>query len=134
MILFAKLNYGDFFLLHIYFLGFRWNKKTKKHILVNYTSLQCIYVEFCLILQPVMSLCMAASSGGVFYLSPASDELRNLWLAPVAFSLFSFVYTIIVMRPEIKILLEKDVITKKGKINTPAGFFLMFSLIIYSFK
>lgn len=82
-----------------------------------------------------MLLCMAASSGGVFYLSPASDELRNLWLAPVAFSLFSFVYTIIVMRPETNILLEKDVITKKGKngtYNTPAGFFLMFSLIIYS--
>lgn len=65
-------------------------------------------------LIPLMSLCMAVSSGGVFYLSPASDELRNLWLAPVAASLFSLVYTFIVMRPEIKILLEKDVITKKG--------------------
>lgn len=75
-------------------------------------------------LQPLTSLCMAASSGGVFYLSPASDELRNLWLAPVAASLFSLVYTFIVMRPEIKILLEKDVITKKGKNDnyTPAGF------------
>lgn len=75
-------------------------------------------------LQPLTSLCMAASSGGVFYLSPASDELRNLWLAPVAASLFSLVYTFIVMRPEIKILLEKDVIIKKGKNGnyTPAGF------------
>eukprot|EP00105_Crassostrea_gigas_P030192 XP_011452415.2 PREDICTED: uncharacterized protein LOC105345807 isoform X1 [Crassostrea gigas] len=63
---------------------------------------------------PVMLLCMAASSGGVFYLSPASDELRNLWLAPMAASLFSFVYTLVVMRPETNILLEKDVITKKG--------------------
>lgn len=69
-------------------------------------------------LQPLMSLCMAVSSGGMFYLSPASDELRNLWLAPVAASLFSLVYTFIVMRPEIKILLEKDVITKKGRNGT----------------
>lgn len=112
-----------------------WKEQSTKNYQLYFIAMYSIYVEFCLILQPVMSLCMAASSGGVFYLSPASDELRNLWLAPVAFSLFSFVYTIIVMRPEIKILLEKDVITKKGKngtYNTLAGFFLMFSLIIYS--
>ena len=64
--------------------------------------------------QPKLSLCMGLSSAAVFYLSPASDKLRLLWLAPVAASIFDFVYTSIFMLPEIKILLENDVITKKG--------------------
>lgn len=64
--------------------------------------------------QPKLSLCMGLSSAAVLYLSPASDKLRLLWLAPVAASIFDFVYTSIFMLPEIKILLENDVITKKG--------------------
>lgn len=85
-------------------------------------------------LQPLMSLCMAVSSGGVFYLSPASDELRNLWLAPVAASLFSLVYTFVVMRPEIKILLEKDVITKKGRNGTYIHVQVSFKYTLYIFN
>ncbi|XP_048756015.2 uncharacterized protein LOC125666774 [Ostrea edulis] len=60
-----------------------------------------------------ISLSMAASSGGVYYLSPSSP-VRSLWLVPVGASLFSLFYTVFVMAPDIKILLENDVITKKG--------------------
>nr|XP_022309344.1 uncharacterized protein LOC111115060 [Crassostrea virginica] len=65
--------------------------------------------------MPKLSLCMGLSSAAVFYLSPASDKLRLLWLAPIAASIFDFGYTSIFMLPEIKILLENDVITKKGQ-------------------
>ncbi|XP_061185744.1 uncharacterized protein LOC133193830 [Saccostrea echinata] len=62
---------------------------------------------------PILSLCMAMSSGAVYYLS-SSSPVRTLWLVPVGSCVFSVIYTAIVMGPEIKILLEKDVITKKG--------------------
>lgn len=56
---------------------------------------------------------MADSSGGVYYLSPSSP-LCNLWLVPVGASLFSLLYTVFVMAPDIKVLLEKDFITQLG--------------------
>ncbi|XP_062606111.1 uncharacterized protein LOC134267924 [Saccostrea cucullata] len=64
-------------------------------------------------LIPALLLSMVATSGAVYYLSPPSP-VRNLWLVPVGACAFSFLYTVIVMGPEIKVLLENDVISKKG--------------------
>ncbi|XP_062606108.1 uncharacterized protein LOC134277217 [Saccostrea cucullata] len=62
---------------------------------------------------PVLMWSMTATSGAVYYLSPSSP-VRNLWLVPVGACVLLFFYTVIVIGPEQKILLENDVISKKG--------------------